>query len=234
MPMGRGERRAAAILIGAAVLLALVMGLRGAATWLECASFVTGAACVWLTVKENVWNFPIGLVNVAAFGVVFLRAGLFADAGLQGVYLILCARGWYLWLHGGNDGRSLRITRAGAGELNALLVGVVMLTLLLWLVLRQVGGSASFWDALTTSLSLGAQWLLNRKRLESWAGWILVDAIYVPLYISKSLYLTAILYTVFLGLAIIGLHQWRSSWMSREDAGRTPEAVARPPAACGR
>lgn len=225
MSMGRGERRAAAILIGAAVLLPLVMGLTGAASWLECASFVTGAACVWLTVRENVWNFPIGLLNVATFGVVFLRADLFADAGLQGVYFILGTRGWYLWLHGGNDGGSLRITRAGAGELNGLLVGVVLFTLLLWLVLRQVGGSASFLDALTTSLSLGAQWLLNRKRLESWVVWILVDAVYVPLYVSKSLYLTAILYTVFLGLAIIGLHQWRSSWMSREDTGPMAETL---------
>ncbi len=83
------EGRVAAVLIGATVLLAAGMGLTGTASWLESASFVTGAACVWLTVRENVWNFPIGLVNVATFGFVFLHARLYADAGLQIVYLIL-------------------------------------------------------------------------------------------------------------------------------------------------
>src|SRR3954463_6271189 len=116
MPMTWRERLGAGILIGSAVLLAVGMGLRGSASWLESASFVTGAACVWLTVRENIWNFPIGLVNVATFGVVFLHAGLFADAGLQVVYLILCARGWYLWHHGGREGGRLRVTRAGRRE----------------------------------------------------------------------------------------------------------------------
>jgi nicotinamide mononucleotide transporter len=213
----------AAILIATSVLLAAGMGLRGTASWLESASFVTGAACVWLTVKENVWNFPIGLVNAATFGFVFLRAGLFADAGLQIVYLILCARGWHLWLHGGREGTRLHVTRAGRGELNGLLVGIILLTLLLWLVLRHVGGSASFWDAVTTSVSLGSQWLLNRKRLESWMGWILVDAIYVPLYVSKSLYLTAVLYAIFLGLAIMGQRRWQQNWRTHQVAARMPE-----------
>ena len=76
----------------------------------------------------------------------------------------------------------------------------------------MVGGSASFWDALTTSISLASQWLLNRKRLESWIGWIIVDVIYVPLYIYKDLYLTAILYGLFLLMAVMGLRAWHAAW----------------------
>src|SRR4051812_40706187 len=68
------------------------------ATWLEGFSFVTGAVCVWLTVKERVWNFPISLANVIAFGIVFAKARLFADAGLQAVYVVLTLQGWYLWV----------------------------------------------------------------------------------------------------------------------------------------
>src|SRR3954454_17206728 len=125
MPTTWREGLGAAILIGSAVLLAVGMGLRGSASWLESASFVTGSACVWLTVRENIWNFPIGLVNVATFGVVFLRAGLLADAVLQVVYLILGARGSYLWHHGGRDGARLRVKRAGRPALNGLLVPIV-------------------------------------------------------------------------------------------------------------
>lgn len=215
MPTGRGG----AILMAMAVALSVGMAMRGAAGWLEAASFVTGAACVWLTVRENVWNFPIGLVNSAIFAVVFLRARLFADAGLQVVYLILGALGWYLWLHGGRDGGRLRVARAGRGELAGVGVAVAVLAGLLWWGLRDVGGPASFWDALTTSISLGSQWLLNRKRLESWLGWIAVDILYVPLYVAKSLYLTAILYAVFLGLAVIGWRQWRENWRAQQAGG---------------
>ncbi|WP_435018607.1 nicotinamide riboside transporter PnuC [Tundrisphaera sp. TA3] len=225
------EGPASAILIGSAALLAVGMGRHGSASWLEAASFVTGAACVWLTVRENIWNFPIGLVNVATFAIVFLRAGLLADAALQVVYLALGVRGWYLWRHGGRGGARLHVTRAGRGELVGLAAAVVVLTGLLWLVLRRVGGSASFWDALTTSISLGSQWLLNRKRLESWAGWIVVDAIYIPLYISKSLHLTAVLYAVFLGLAVLGLRRWHENWTAHRGEAGLPGTSSRVEAA---
>src|SRR6478672_1851518 len=69
--------------------IAVGMYVAGLASLLEALSFVTGAVCVWLTVRESIWNFPIGMLNVATFAVVFFRARLFADAGLQVVYFVL-------------------------------------------------------------------------------------------------------------------------------------------------
>jgi nicotinamide mononucleotide transporter len=211
--------------------LAAYMAQSGRASWLEAASFVTGAVCVWLTVRENIWNFPIGLLNVITFSVVFFRAGLFADAGLQVVYFTLGCIGWYMWLFGGARHTKLKIARASQTEISIIAVFVVGMTLGLWKLLSHVGGSASFWDALTTTLSLASQWLLNRKRLESWIGWIVVDVIYVPLYLYKSLYLTAVLYAVFLCMAVIGLRQWHASWrqQTRDNSlneERAPAGVA--------
>ncbi len=175
-------------------------------------SFITGLICVWLVVRQNIWNFPIGLVNVATFFFVFFQSRLYADAGLQIVYFVLGVMGWYLWLYGGEDRKRLRVTRTKTGELVAVGLAVLVLTVSLWRLLQYFGGSASFVDALTTSISLGAQWLLNRKLLENWILWIVADVIYIPLYIYKDLYLTAILYAVFLGLAIMGLYKWHESW----------------------
>jgi len=192
--------------------IAAAMWWNGRATMLEAVSFVTGALCVWLTVKEDVWNFPIGLINVATFSVVFYRAGLVGDAGLQVVYFVLGIVGWYRWLHGGARGGKLHVNRVRRGEAITVIVAGVALQLLLWNILPRLGGSASFWDATTTSLSLCAQWLLNGKRLESWYCWIAVDVIYIPLYAYKGLYLTAGLYAVFLCLATMGLMQWHRTW----------------------
>ena len=207
-------------LTAATSALAIGLALGEYAGPLEAISFVTGAVCVWLTVKESAWNFPIGLLNVATFSVVFFRAGLFADAGLQGVYFVLGCGGWYLWLFGGERGTPLRVARASRLELGVLSVFAVVATIGLWQLLSRVGGSASFVDALTTSISLAAQWLLNRKRLESWVAWIIVDVIYVPLYVYKELYLTAVLYAVFLAMAIIGLRAWLAT--HRQQTGQSP------------
>jgi nicotinamide mononucleotide transporter len=69
---------------------------------------------------------------------------------------------------------------------------------------------ASPWlDAVTTALSLAAQFLLNRKLLEHWLFWILADAVYVYLYVSRGLFLTAVLYATFGGLCLAGLRTWR-------------------------
>lgn len=195
--------------------VAAAMALRGYATWLEAASFVTGAVCVWLTVRENVWNFPIGLLNVATFLIVFARVGLYGDAALQILYFVLGIIGWYLWLRGGRAHATLHVSRSPRREQLIVCIASAGLAIVLWRSLRYVGGSASPWDALTTAISLASQWLLNRKRLESWIGWIIVDVIYVPLYCYKSLYLTAILYAVFLVMAFMGLRAWTLTWRTQ-------------------
>ncbi|MCC6825863.1 MAG: nicotinamide mononucleotide transporter [Acidobacteria bacterium] len=180
---------------------------------LETIAFAAGAIYIWLSVRQNIWNFPVGLINVAAYCIVFFGSRLYADAGLQIVYFVLTAIGWYMWLHGGEGGTALAVTRIKRHELTIVLAIGTALTLLLWTFLSKVGGSASPFDSLTTSFSLCGQWLLNRKLLENWLFWIAVDAIYVPLYIYKELYLTAVLYAIFLGLAFVGYYKWRESWL---------------------
>lgn len=221
MPLELNDRVLAGVCV-VAVSSAVAAAALGQASWLEAVGFVTGAACVWLTVKQSVWNFPLSLTNVAAFLFVFAQARLYADAGLQVVYFILTVIGWWMWLYGGKGRTALRVTQATPGE--AALVGAcgVVLFVALWRLLNQVGGSATIWDALTTSLSLCAQWLLNRKRLATWYCWIAVDVIYIPLYIFKHLYLTSILYAVFLCMATIGLLEWRKSYRQQNSM---PEAV---------
>jgi nicotinamide mononucleotide transporter len=77
-------------------------------------------------------------------------------------------------------------------------------------VLLRVNGAAPFWDSLTTVLSLAAQYLLCQKRIENWFIWIAADLIYIPLYFSRHLPLTAVLYMVLLTMCVIGQAQWRS------------------------
>jgi nicotinamide mononucleotide transporter len=176
-------------------------------TWAELLGFVTGIACVALAVAQRIETFPIGIANNLFFIVLFVDARLFADAALQVVYIVLGAMGWWVWAT--RTRGPLEVSRAGPGLLGATTLAVIAGTLALVPVLRAAHGAAPGWDAATTSMSLGAQLLLNLKRLETWYVWIAVDVIYVPLYFSRDLNLTALVYIVFLGLCVMGWRQWR-------------------------
>jgi nicotinamide mononucleotide transporter len=182
----------------------------------EVFGFLTGAASVWLTVRVNIWNWPIGIANSAFYLVLFFQDRLFADATLQIIYIILGFWGWYLWLYGGERRSRLPISRISL-PLGLVLAGLLTLgTIGETIFLEHINDSAPFLDALTTALSLVAQFMLTKKLIENWYVWITADVIYIGLYLYKSLYLTSILYIIFLLMCLAGLRQWRLELRAQE------------------
>ncbi|RYD22075.1 MAG: nicotinamide riboside transporter PnuC [Verrucomicrobiaceae bacterium] len=200
---------AALLLIPSVVLLLAAWFKWAPIDFTEACGFVTGAVCVWLVTRGNIWNWPIGILNNLFFAYLFFRARLFADMGLQGVYLVLGIWGWWQWLHGGKDRSRLEVTHATRAEWTGITLFLTLGTWGLREILIAVNGAAPMWDSLTTTLCLAAQYLLCRKRFENWFLWIVADIIYVPLYIHRHLPLTAVLYAGFILLCIIGLSRWR-------------------------
>lgn len=178
-------------------------------TWAEVFGFVTGAWCVYLVGRQSVLNWPIGIANNLVWIVLFATAGLYADSGLQIVYIALAVWGWNNWARG-RTGGVLPVTSTSATEwLGLAVAGVVGTTALTVLLDTATSSTVPFWDAVTTVLSLLATWGQATKRWESWLLWIAADLIYIPLYLHKGLTLTAILYTGFLVLCVRGLIMWR-------------------------
>jgi nicotinamide mononucleotide transporter len=203
--------------LSAVVLLATYVG------WLpygmvEILGSVTGAVGVYLVIKEHIWNYPIGIANNVFYILVFFNSRLYADMSLQVIYIAFAIHGWYSWLRGGENKTALRITRASATTLLWTLAFVPVTTVLLRWLLIKFNGAAPFLDAFTTALSLAAQYLLNRKHLENWHIWILADIVYVPMYYSRHLAPTAVLYAIFLMMAFAGLMNWRQLY-KRADWG---------------
>lgn len=207
--MKRSRIEPALILALSAVLLVAAWCKWAPLDFTEACGFVTGAVCVWLVTRGNIWNWPVGLANNLFFAFLFWRARLFADMGLQGVYLILGIWGWWAWLRGGENHTRLKVTRTTLTEWVAIALFLGFGTWGLRELLIAVNGAAPLWDSLTTILCLAAQYLLCRKRIENWWLWIAADLIYVPLYFHRHLPLTAALYAGFIGLCVIGLRRWR-------------------------
>lgn len=174
----------------------------------ELLGFVTGGLCVALTVRRSILNFPVGIANCVFFLVLFVSAQLWAGATLQLLYIGLGAIGWWQWHSGRTDDAPVPVRRSHWRVLVGCVVFVALGTWALSEILTAVDGSAPLWDALTTCLALTAQWLLNTRRIETWFFWIAADCIYIPLYLSQGLNLTAAVYVLFLGLCILGLRAW--------------------------
>lgn len=192
-------------------------------TRLEFFGFVTGIICVWLTVRKNIWNFPIGILNSALLGLLFFHSRLFADAGLQMVFIILSLMGWWQWLQarrGENQKENDELIVQTLSPTQRIMA--FGLTALLMLVLYQgliwVKGDVPFFDAAITAMSIAAQVLLNKRYIENWWLWLVVDVISIPVYLYKGLYLIALLYMVFLVLAAMGLWNWQSSWRKQKES----------------
>jgi nicotinamide mononucleotide transporter len=180
---------------------------------LEAAGFVFGVVNVWLATRENVLSWPTGIVNAAMYTVVFARAGLYSDTGLQVVYLLLSVYGWYAWVRGGPSQAPLVVTRTprrSAGVIASLAVGT---WLLLWLITARIPGAAlAPLDAALVAASLAAQFMMTRKYRECWLLWIVTDIAYVAMFAWKGLTLTSILYGIFTILAIKGHREWTRSF----------------------
>jgi len=178
-------------------------------SWGDIAGFATGIVNVWLASRANIWNFHFGTLNAAILGLVFVQQRLFADASLQIVFIVLNLRGLRQWRAGQEVTENAPVYRTTRRELAIMIVAIGCLVPVLWYVLGLMKGSAPLIDALVTALSIGAQWLLNRRVLENWLWWIVVDLISIPLYVSRGLPLIAALYVVFLLICVQGYVQWR-------------------------
>jgi nicotinamide mononucleotide transporter len=185
-------------------------------TWAEVLGFTTGLVNVGLLVRRHILNWPVGILNVLLLMLVFWSVGLYADATLQIVYVLLGAYGWWAWRYGGVSRTPLPVRTTTQREWLLLAVAGVLLTGGLWLFLdRLTGSTVPLADALTTALSLLATYGQTRKLVESWWLWIAADLIYIPLYAYKDLWLTAVLYVAFLLLCVLGLRAWRTAARSR-------------------
>ncbi len=233
-PGARAPARVAVALglAGSALVLALPalsarLGLASELTGLEAAGVVALAWSVALLARNHPLGWWVGLVGVACYAVVFQRARLYGEVALQGFYFVTSL--WALWLwHRGPRTPGAGVDAAPERPVTRLRPGPFALVLLLaaaatWALrgrLAAAGGAAPLWDALTTVVSVAAHVLLMRRHVESWPLWVLVDAVYVPLYASRGLWLTSGLYAVFLALAARGW--WRFARLAREHAAAAP------------
>ena len=180
----------------------------------EIIGTVLGVIGVWLMIRQNIWGWPVGLVQVAVYGWVFFDAKLYSDAILQGCFFALQAYGWAHWLRSGHTAAhsDLPVTRlSGRAVAGWLALGAAATAGWGTFMQRTTDAALPHWDAFILVFSLIAQWLQARKVLECWTGWAIVNTVAIGVYWAKDLRLTAGLYAIFWLMALGGWRAWRRS-----------------------
>lgn len=184
-------------------------------TLVEAIAVVAGIASVWCSRKENVWVYPLGLINTIIYTWISVGAELPGEATVNFYYTVMSLYGWYWWLQRTEQNErvvkiSFSSTRYWTAQLLFFLICYIALYFsLVYLKGEFFEGAIPWADALASAAAFTGMWLMTQKKVESWFWWLLTNITAVPLYYSKGLWLTAGYYLVLTGLAIAGLMEWK-------------------------
>ncbi|PTY02643.1 hypothetical protein DB346_08850 [Verrucomicrobia bacterium LW23] len=188
--------------------------------------------CVHLTVRRNIWCWPVGMIASVFAWELFNTAKLYADRDLQVYFIAMSLYGWYNWRNGGAEPDTLPVSRTPARWWPLIIGGVALVTLLIAIPrLLHTDARIPIVDTLPNVLSLVAQVLLTRKYLEAWILWIIVDIMLVGVYASQGLWYMMGTYTILLAMATQGLLAWRAELARQEGVDAPTGKDASPVAA---
>lgn len=193
---------------------------------LEIFGAVTGIIYVFLEIKQSIWLWPVGIATSATYIIVFRDNGFYADMMLNVYYVIISIYGWWAWKYGNQSKESgreeLKIRRMRKRDIFvASTAFLIIFSVMFYLLDTLTDSPVPLWDALITSLSVVATWMLTRKILEQWHVWILANAIAVIVYICKGMYPTSILFVVYFIMAIEGLREWKRDFRRDHEGSYT-------------
>jgi len=179
---------------------------------IEILATVTGFCCVFFEMKQKIALWYFGIVSAALFLIVFFHQNFYAYALFQIYFIATSIYGLVQWKKSAKEnGKEMPISRISPRLLTILSASSVLLTYGLWQVLLTVNENSmyAFFDALISTFSIVATWMLAKKYIEQWGAWFFADIISVGVFLSRGLYPTALLYTAYVVMAVTGFILWK-------------------------
>ena len=184
----------------------------------ELIGAASGLLCVWLIIRENIWNWPVGLAYALVSLLVFYKARLYSDLVLHVFYVFMNGYGWYYWLRGAgarSSGGRLVVARLSTRSTSLLGVATVIgIVAMGWLFDYYTDADLAYWDSTTTVMSFAAMWMAAHKYIENWIVWLVIDVLATGIYIFKGIWPYAVLYGLYIPMAVWGWMAWLRSMSS--------------------
>ncbi len=196
------------------------------ATHMEWAAVGFSLIYIFLAARQNIWCWFFGGVASAISVVLFIVVKLYAESFLFVFYVVMSVYGWIQWRKPdkGPDMPIVEWTR-GRHVLIAM-ISVVSAIGIYSFSVEYTDAAKPMMDALTTTFSLFATFLVAKKVLSNWIYWIAIDAVSVYLYWTRGLDIYALLMVLYTGMAVYGYLQWKKEWEAN-GADFSPNPVQR-------
>ncbi len=180
-------------------------------TWLELVAFALATLMVVFNIRVEVLGWPLAIASSLLYFLLFWKSRLYGDASLQVFFAAVAGWGWWQWRRGTDDsGRALRVRELGwRGRVVAVVALACAWPAVALFLRRYTDTDVPWWDAFPTAASVLGQWLLGRKYVENWPTWIVVNVVGIALFAYKGLWLTVVLYAVFVAMSFVGWRAWR-------------------------
>jgi nicotinamide mononucleotide transporter len=177
---------------------------------LEVIAFLLAIVMVVLNMRVNPLAWPLAIVSSLLYFALFWNSRLYGDASLQVFFALVALWGWWQWLRGRTaDGAALQVRTLPARGRWWLLLALAFAWPATGLFLKTFTDTdVPWWDAFPTAASVIGQWLLGRKYVENWPAWVVVNVVSVGLFAYKGLWLTTVLYSLFIAMSFIGWRAW--------------------------
>ncbi|OKY26740.1 nicotinamide riboside transporter PnuC [Thalassotalea sp. PP2-459] len=184
----------------------------------ELIAVFTALLYVVLAAKENIWCWPAALISTVIYTVIFYDVYLWMDGLLQVYYFAMAIYGWYCWNNVVGK-KALAIQQWPMSWHAKAIVLLSALSLLVgWVMANYTPTHFPYIDAATTVFAVFSTYLVAKKVLENWIYWIAIDAVSIYLYIEKQLTPTAVLFVLYVFMAIYGYIQWSKRMNMNDNA----------------
>ncbi len=178
---------------------------------IELIGALFGIAGVWLTVKEKIGCFPLGIINVLITAYLVFSQKLYADTLQQVVYFILLMVGWVNWYKAGRTNTTAVTTMATSQRIGFLVIFISATSIMYLLLKFYTDAALPFWDSTGTVICFIAQYLVAKKKIENWLLWMIANTMYVGIFYVKGMEYYSILSIVYFVQAVFGWYDWRKN-----------------------
>ena len=179
------------------------------ADWIEPAAVILAIAYLLLAVKQNISCWFAAFFSSLLYFFVMYSAGLYMEAGLQIFYCIMAVYGWTQWrVSLANNTKFLVKTWNRNQHIKAISLIILLALTSGWALEKFTNAALPFIDSLTTWGAIVTTYMVAKRLLENWIYWFVIDTISVFLFYSRGLFLTSILFFVYLIIIYFGYKSW--------------------------
>ena len=178
----------------------------------EVAAVLLALIYLVLAIRENIACWLAAILSTSIYIVLMYQAGLYMESALQLFYIAMAVYGWYNWQRGVGPENKLLVSSWPLNRHVVPFVLILLLTLASGFALSLYSDAAMpYIDSFTTWAAIVTTWMVAKKIIQNWHYWFVIDSVSVYLYVSRGLWLTALLFVLYLVLIVIGYRAWRKS-----------------------